>query len=67
MSLSLPLISLLACQRAGGRGNGLPAKPPVGKQDIAHHHCIAVFLEEIIRLIGKIDKVIEAHGGWPIE
>lgn len=29
------------------------------------YQCIVVALKETIRLMGEIDEVIEAHGGWP--
>jgi hypothetical protein len=34
--------------------------------DTEHYQKIVVALNETIRLISEIDKVIEAHGGWPI-
>ena len=37
----------------------------LSKDDIAHYHKIVVALSETIRLMAEIDKVIEAHGGWP--
>jgi hypothetical protein len=33
--------------------------------DITHYQKIVVALNETIRLMGEIDKVIEKHGGWP--
>ena len=33
--------------------------------DINHYHRIIVALKETIRIMAEIDKVIEAHGGWP--
>jgi len=33
--------------------------------DITHYHRIVVALHETIRLMAKIDEVIDAHGGWP--
>jgi predicted helicase len=33
--------------------------------DITHYHKIVVALNETIRLMAEIDKVIDAHGGWP--
>ena len=33
--------------------------------DITHYHKIVVALAETIRLMAEIDRVIEAHGGWP--
>jgi predicted helicase len=32
--------------------------------DISHYQRIVVALNETIRLMGEIDEVIEAHGGW---
>lgn len=37
----------------------------LSKDDIAHYHKIVVALSETIRLMKKIDEVIEEHGGWP--
>ena len=37
----------------------------LSKDDIAHYHKIVVALSETIRLMGEIDKIIDAHGGWP--
>jgi predicted helicase len=37
----------------------------LSKDDIAHYQKIVVALSETIRLMAEIDKVIEAHGGWP--
>lgn len=37
----------------------------LSKDDIAHYHKIVVALSETIRLMGEIDTVIDAHGGWP--
>ena len=37
------------------------------KGDIAHYQRMVMALKETIRLMGEIDEVIEAHGGWPIE
>ena len=34
-------------------------------EDIAHYQKIVVALNETIRIMAKIDEVIEAHGGWP--
>lgn len=34
-------------------------------EDIAHYQKIVVALNETIRIMGEIDEVIEAHGGWP--
>ena len=35
-------------------------------KDIEHYQRIVVALKETMRLVGEIDEVIEAHGGWPI-
>jgi hypothetical protein len=37
----------------------------LSKDDIAHYQKIVVALGETIRLMKKIDGVIEEHGGWP--
>jgi predicted helicase len=37
----------------------------LSKVDIAHYQNVVVALSETIRLMAEIDKVIEAHGGWP--
>jgi hypothetical protein len=37
----------------------------LSKDDIVHYQRIVVALSETIRLMKKIDEVIEAHGGWP--
>jgi hypothetical protein len=37
----------------------------LSSEDITHYHRIVVALHETIRLMGEIDEVIEAHGGWP--
>lgn len=34
-------------------------------EDIAHYQKIVVALSETIRIMAEIDKVIDAHGGWP--
>jgi len=34
-------------------------------EDTQHYQRIVVALNETIRLMGEIDKVIEAQGGWP--
>ncbi|MFC2023427.1 type ISP restriction/modification enzyme [Chloroflexota bacterium] len=45
---------------------GKPGRTLTG-EDIEHYQRIVVALKETIRLMGEIDEVIEAHGGWPIE
>lgn len=37
----------------------------LSQEDIAHYHKIVVALAETIRLMKRIDEVIEEHGGWP--
>jgi len=37
----------------------------LSKEDIAHYNKIVVALSETIRLMKKIDEVIDEHGGWP--
>ncbi len=34
-------------------------------EDIAHYQKIVMAIAETIRLMGEIDEVIDAHGGWP--
>ena len=34
-------------------------------EDITHYHKIVVALNETIRIMAEIDKIIDAHGGWP--
>jgi hypothetical protein len=45
----------------------LPLGRLLTEEDITHHQRIVVALQETMRLMGEIDEVIEAHGGWPIE
>jgi len=37
----------------------------LSKQDIEHYCRIVAAIRGTIRLMGQIDKVIDAHGGWP--
>jgi hypothetical protein len=37
----------------------------LSKDDLAHYQQIVVALAETIRLMQKIDEVIDQHGGWP--
>ncbi|MFH0814212.1 MAG: type ISP restriction/modification enzyme [Pseudomonadota bacterium] len=37
----------------------------LSNEDITHYHKIVVSINETIRLMAEIDKVIETHGGWP--
>ncbi len=34
-------------------------------EDIEHYQKIVVAISETIRIMGEIDEVIDAHGGWP--
>ncbi len=35
--------------------------------DLQHYQKVVTALAETIRLMGEIDAIIEAHGGWPID
>jgi hypothetical protein len=35
-------------------------------EDIEHYQRVVVALNETPRIMGEIDALIEAHGGWPI-
>lgn len=37
----------------------------LSEEDITHYQKIVVALSETISLMAEIDKVIDAHGGWP--
>jgi len=37
----------------------------LSKGDIDHYNKIVVALSDTIRLMKKIDEVIDEHGGWP--
>ncbi len=37
----------------------------LSKADIEHYQKIVVAIRETIRIMAEIDKVIDAHGGWP--
>ena len=37
----------------------------LSKDDIEHYQKIVVALNETIKIMAKIDKVIDVHGGWP--
>jgi len=39
----------------------------LGADDLIHYHRIVVALHETIRLMAEIDRVIDAHGGWPLK
>ncbi|MBN1139887.1 MAG: hypothetical protein JXM73_25165, partial [Anaerolineae bacterium] len=49
------------------RGAGGEPGRTLTEEDVAHYQRIVVALQETMRLMGEIDAVIEAHGGWPIE
>jgi hypothetical protein len=49
------------------RGTGKEPGRVLTEEDIAHYQRIVVALKETIRLMGEIDEVIDAHGGWPIQ
>jgi hypothetical protein len=36
-------------------------------EEIEHYQRVVVALNETIRIMGEIDEVIEAAGGWPIQ
>ena len=50
--------------RRGKRGE--PGRT-LTQEDIIHYQRIVVAIKETIRLMGEIDEVIDAHGGWPIQ
>jgi predicted helicase len=37
----------------------------ISDEDVLHYAKIVTALHETIRIMGEIDEVIEAHGGWP--
>jgi hypothetical protein len=37
----------------------------LSEEDMSHYHKIIVALSETIRIMPKIDEVIQQHGGWP--
>ena len=51
-------------RQAKGGKNPRPGRVLTDK-DINHYQKIVVALSETIRIMEEIDKVIEAHGGWP--
>ena len=38
----------------------------LSEEDIEHYQRVVVALNETIRLMAEIDRVIEEHGGWPL-
>ena len=51
-------------RQAKGGKNPRPGRV-LTDEDIEHYQKIVVALSETIRIMGEIDEVIEAHGGWP--
>ena len=51
-------------RQAKGGKNPRPGRV-LTDEDIDHYQKIVVALSETIRIMAEIDKVIEAHGGWP--
>ena len=51
-------------RQAKGGKNPRPGRV-LTQDDIAHYQKIVVAISETIRIMGEIDDVIEAHGGWP--
>lgn len=47
-----------------GPKGGKPGRR-LSAEDIEHYQRVVVSLNETIRVMGEIDKVIEKHGGWP--
>ena len=37
----------------------------LSKDDLTHYQRVVVALNETIRLMAEIDKLIDTHGGWP--
>jgi hypothetical protein len=35
--------------------------------NLVHYHRIVVALHETIRIMAEIDRIINAHGGWPLK
>jgi predicted helicase len=51
-------------RQAKGGKNPRPGRV-LTENDINHYQKIVVAISETIRIMGEIDEVIEAHGGWP--
>ena len=51
-------------RQAKGGKNPRPGRV-LSNEDIDHYQKTIVALSETIRIMAKIDEVIEAHGGWP--
>ena len=47
-----------------GPKRGKPGRT-LSSDDINHYHRIVVAINETIRIMTEIDKVIDSHGGWP--
>ena len=39
----------------------------LSREEITHYQKVIVALQETIRLMGAVDKVIESAGGWQIK
>jgi hypothetical protein len=59
-----PCQKWLKDRQAKGGKNPRPGRK-LTKEDIEHYQKIVVAICETIRLMGKVDEVIEQHGGWP--
>jgi predicted helicase len=51
-------------RQAKGGKNPRPGRV-LSQDDIEHYQKIIVAISETIRIMGEIDEVIDAHGGWP--
>lgn len=64
---NFPIGGYQACQKwlkDRGPKKGKPGRR-LSADDIAHYQKIVVALNETIRIMKEIDKVIDEHGGWP--
>lgn len=59
-----PLSKWLTERQAKDGKNPRPGRK-LTEEDIEHYQKMVVAIRETIRLMGKIDEVIEQHGGWP--
>jgi hypothetical protein len=51
-------------RQAKGGKNPRPGRK-LTKDDIEHYRKIVTAIHHTIRIMGEIDEVIDAHGGWP--
>jgi hypothetical protein len=51
----------------GCKSSGRPKGRNLSVDERAHYQKIIVAFSETIRLMAKIDAVIEEHGGWPLK